>query len=62
MVLRHPKEQGTIRFNRLLFLKGLVNFEEAEKDAEPIVLWSIDWSKVKTDLTEEVKQIGKQWV
>jgi hypothetical protein len=54
------EEQGTVRFNRLLFLKGLIDFEEAEKDAEPIVLWSIDWSKIKAELTEEVQRIGRQ--
>jgi predicted nucleotidyltransferase component of viral defense system len=55
------EEQGTIRFNRLLFLKGLVDFEEAEKEALPIMLWEVDWNKVKKILGEEVKRIGKKW-
>jgi hypothetical protein len=55
------EEQGTIRFNRLLFLKGLVDFEEAEKEAQPFMLWEIDWNKVKEDLGVEVKQIGRKW-
>jgi hypothetical protein len=55
------EEQGTIRFNRLLFLKGLVDFEEAEKEAQPIMLWEIDWNKVKEDIGEEVKRIGRKW-
>jgi len=52
------EEQETVRFNRLLFLKGLVDFEEAERDAQPFLLWKIDWKEVKAVLTEEVKQIG----
>jgi hypothetical protein len=55
------EEQGSIRFNRLLFLKGLVDFEEAEKEAPPMMLWAIDWNKVKEDLGEEVKRIGRKW-
>jgi predicted nucleotidyltransferase component of viral defense system len=55
------KEQGAIHFNRLLFLKGLVDFEEAEKEAPPIMLWEIDWNKVKEELGEEVRQIGRKW-
>jgi hypothetical protein len=55
------EEQGAIRFNPLLFLKGLVDFEEAENDAQPIMLWEIDWNAVKADLGEEVKRIGKKW-
>ena len=55
------EEHATVRFNRLLFLKGLVDFEEADKDVQPVLLWSIDWDQVKADLTEEVKRIAKQW-
>lgn len=54
------EEQETVRFNRLLFLKGLVDFEEAERDAQPFLLWKIEWKKVRADLTEEVKQIGQK--
>jgi hypothetical protein len=55
------EEHATVRFNRLLFLKGLVDFEEADKDVQPILLWSIDWRQVKADLTEEVKRIAQEW-
>lgn len=55
------EEQGTVRFNWLLFLKGLIDFEEAEREVQPMMLWPIAWSEVKGGLTEEVKRIGKSW-
>jgi predicted nucleotidyltransferase component of viral defense system len=55
------EKQGTIRFSRLLFLKGLIDFEEAEREAPPIMLWNIGWEEVKAGLTEEVKIIGRKW-
>ena len=55
------EEQGTIRFSRLLFLKGLIDFEEAEREAPPVMLWNIGWEEVKVGLTEEVKNIGWKW-
>jgi hypothetical protein len=55
------EEQGTLRFSRLLFLKGLIDFEEAEREAAPVMLWKTDWEQVKVGLTEEVKRIGLGW-
>jgi Nucleotidyl transferase AbiEii toxin, Type IV TA system len=55
------EEQGTLRFSRLLFLKGLIDFEEAEREAPPVMLWKTDWEQVKAGLTDEVKQIGRNW-
>ena len=55
------EEQGTIRFSRLLFLKGLIDFEEAEREAPPVMLWDVDWEEVKAGLAEEVKSIGRKW-
>jgi hypothetical protein len=45
----------------LLFLKGLIDFEEAEREAAPVMLWKTDWEQVKAGLTEEVKKIGLSW-
>ena len=59
LLLQAMEEQGTLRFSRLLFLKGLVDFEEAERDAPPILLWNIDWDKVKVGLADEVKRIAQ---
>lgn len=55
------EEEGTLRFSRLLFLKGLIDFEEAEREAAPVMLWKTDWEQVKAGLTEEVKRIGLNW-
>jgi hypothetical protein len=55
------EEQKGLRFNPLLFLKGLIDFEEAERDAQPILLWDLTWENVKTNLTEEVKRIARKW-
>ena len=55
------EEQGTVRFNWLLFLEGLIDFGGAEREVQPMMLWPIAWSEVKVGLTEEVKRIGKSW-
>jgi hypothetical protein len=55
------EEEGPIRFSRLLFLKGLVDFEEAEREAPPVMLWKTEWEQVKAGLTKEVKRIGLNW-
>ena len=55
------EEHGTLRFSRLLFLKGLIDFQEAEREPAPLMLWKTDWEQVKAGLTEEVKRIGLNW-
>jgi len=55
------EEQGTVRFNRLLFLKGLIDFEEADRDPPPVLLWDLSWERVKSDLTAEVKRLAMKW-
>ncbi|SPF32170.1 conserved hypothetical protein [Syntrophobacter sp. SbD1] len=55
------EEQGTLRFSRLLFLKGLIDFDEAEREPMPVMLWKTDWEQVKAELTDEVKKIGMNW-
>ena len=52
-------QQG-LRFNSLLFLKGLVDFEEADRDVQPILLWDINWDEIKKDLVREVKQLAEK--
>jgi hypothetical protein len=55
------KEQEMLRFSRVPFLKGLIDFEEAEREAPPVMSWKIDWGEVKAGLTEEVKSVGRKW-
>jgi len=49
-----------IRFSKLLFLKGLVDFEAADLEPDPLMFWDIDWSGVKETLMSEVKQIAHE--
>jgi len=52
------EEDHGIRYSKLLFLKGLVDFEEADQENELPILWDIDWQEVKKSLMDEVKQIA----
>lgn len=49
-----------LHFNRLLFLKGLIDFEEADEEVQPTLLWDVSWDMVKEDLTKAVKRIMEQ--
>lgn len=49
-----------VKYSRLLFLKGLLDFEAAELEPEPIMIWEVDWETVKQNLTMEVKQIASE--
>ncbi len=50
-----------VQYSRLLFLKGIVDFEDAEGDPEPSMLWGIRWEEVKARLTEEVIELSKDY-
>ena len=52
------EENRGIRYSRLLFLKGLVDFETADLEPDPVMIWEIDWDTVKKTLIAEVKQIA----
>jgi len=54
------KENRGVKYSKLLFLKGLVDFEEADVEPDPLMLWDITWQKVKRTLTREVKDIASQ--
>lgn len=54
------EEDHGVRYSRLLFLKGLVDFEEADRDADLTLLWDIGWEQVKKGLTMEVRQIAEK--
>jgi hypothetical protein len=53
------EEDRGVRYSKLLFLKGLVDFEEADRDADLRLLWDIGWEEVKQALTDEVRQIAE---
>lgn len=52
------EEDHGVRYSKLLFLKGLVDFEEADRDADLTLLWDIGWEEVKKSIIDEVKQIA----
>jgi hypothetical protein len=54
------EEDHGVRYSKLLFLKGLVDFEEADRDADLRLIWDIAWDEVKQGLTDEVRQIAEK--
>ena len=52
------EEDHGVRYSKLLFLKGLVDFEEADRDADLTLIWDIGWEEVKQSLTNDVRQIA----
>ena len=54
------EEDHGVRYSKLLFLKGLVDFEEADRDADLTLIWDIAWEEVKQGLTDEVRQIAEK--
>jgi hypothetical protein len=52
-------ESQGIRYSKLHFLKGLVDFEEADQEGELAMIWNLSWEEIKRILREEVKGIAK---
>jgi hypothetical protein len=55
MAEKEPKE---VKYSRLLFLKGLVDFEEADQEPDPMMIWEKSWEEIKEGLKEEVRRIA----
>jgi hypothetical protein len=55
MTESEPKE---VKYSRLLFLKGLVDFEEADQEPDPMMIWEKSWDEIKEVLKEEVRTIA----
>jgi hypothetical protein len=51
-------EAKDIRYSRLLFLKGLVDFEEADREPDPMMVWKKPWDEIKQALRDEVRRIA----
>ena len=54
------EEDRGIRYSKLLFLKGLVDFEEADLEGDVSMIWDKSWDEIKSSLKEEVKEIAKK--
>lgn len=52
------EEDHGVAYSKLLFLKGLVDFEEADRESDLRLLWDIDWEEVKKTMTEEVRGVA----
>jgi hypothetical protein len=46
------------KYSRLLFLKSLVDFEEAEQEPDPMMIWDKSWGEIKEALKEDVRRIA----
>ncbi|MCK4823235.1 nucleotidyl transferase AbiEii/AbiGii toxin family protein, partial [bacterium] len=53
------EENKGVSYSKTLFLKGLVDFEEADADELVNVIWDVGWDDIKRVLTHEVKDIAK---
>jgi len=60
LIAMATEEDRGIKYSKLLFLKGLVDFEEAEKEVDLKMIWDTGWEEVKRSLIEEVKKIAKK--
>ena len=54
------QENRGVRYSKLLSLKGLVDFEAADLEPDPVMIWEIDWDTVKKRLITEVTQIASE--
>jgi hypothetical protein len=54
------EENQGVSYSKMLFLKGLLDFEEADTEKPVNMIWDSDWDETKRVLTEEVKQIAKK--
>lgn len=54
------EEDLGIRYSKLLFLKGLVDFEEADLEGDVSMIWDKSWDEIKGSLKEKVKEIAKK--
>lgn len=60
LIMAAMEEDRGIKYSKLLFLKGLVDFEEAERESDLNMIWDLGWEEVKRYLIEEVKKIAKK--
>jgi len=54
------EEDRGVSCSKVLFLKGLVDFEEADAEPDPRLLWNITWQEVKRSLASEIKEIARR--
>jgi hypothetical protein len=60
LIMMAMEEDRGLKYSKLLFLKGLVDFEEAELEGDLATIWDIGWGEVKDGLMEDVKKLAKK--
>ena len=60
LIMMAMEEDRGLKYSKLLFLKGLVDFEEAEQEGDLTMIWDIGWEEVKDSLMQDVKRIAKK--
>jgi hypothetical protein len=60
LITLSERECRTVRYSRLVFLKGLVDFDEADREPDPVMIWKTSWDEIKTGLKEEVMRIARE--
>jgi len=53
------KKYANLNYNMIHIQKGLVYFDDANKDPEPLMLKLIEWTKVKKFFRNEVKKLSQ---
>lgn len=54
------EENRGVSYSKVLFLKGLVDFEEADSEPDPRLLWNITWQEVRKSLASEIREIARR--
>ncbi len=60
LIMTAMEENHGVKYSKLLFLKGLVDFEEAEREPELSMIWDVSWEEVKKSLVKEIRGIAKR--
>jgi hypothetical protein len=58
LIAMAESEDKGVKYSRLLFLKGLVDFEQADQEPDPMMIWDNSWHEIKEGLKEEVRGIA----
>lgn len=57
-----PKKYPSVRDFETQSVKRLVYFENAEKETNPVLLYTIDWQDVKEYFIKQAKEIEQSWL
>ena len=58
LIAMAESQHKEVKYSRLIFLKGLVDFEEADQEPDPMMLRDTTWGEIKEGLKEDVRRIA----